>query len=200
MTFASEGWVTRVAVITNSVRVTCVAVINNSAWVTCTALKTAYSLVEFILAHRSRQNRWPSLGVGLKPNASNEFKRGGFLEVQPEQSHCRVGLNRRRRIFSNPQLKAGFGARPTFAYLQLPRKSLLGFRPNRQRCFDRFAFKKTCPCVPSRAGVAQHGRQRTSPTRFLEGRSQASQGSAWEIQVFWRRVGIRADRAVNSVR
>jgi|GEM_PF-4637841 len=112
--------------------------IANAAWVTCIAPKTAESLFELILAHRARQKCGPSLGVGMKPTAANQLKRGGFLEVRPKQSHCRVG--------SNPQSA-----------------------PNRRRCFDRLAFKKTCPCVPSRAGVAQYGRQRTDPTRSLGG-------------------------------
>ncbi|WP_348680875.1 hypothetical protein, partial [uncultured Limnobacter sp.] len=57
-----------------------------------------------------RQNRRPSLGVGMKPTTANQFKRGGFLEVRPKQSHCRVGLNRRLRIFTSAQLTAGFKA------------------------------------------------------------------------------------------
>jgi hypothetical protein len=44
--------------------------------------------------------------VGMKPTAANEFKRGGFLEVQSKQSRCRVGLNRRQRVFATPQLAA----------------------------------------------------------------------------------------------
>ncbi|WP_341237413.1 hypothetical protein, partial [uncultured Limnobacter sp.] len=31
---------------------------------------------------------------------------GGFLEVRPKQSHCRVGLNRRQRLFNTAQLTA----------------------------------------------------------------------------------------------
>ena len=42
--------------------------------------KTAVSLFELVLAHRARQKTWPSLGVGLQPNAANESTRGGFLE------------------------------------------------------------------------------------------------------------------------
>jgi hypothetical protein len=34
------------------------------------------------------------LVVGLKPNAANGFKRGGFLEVRNRQAHCRVGVTR----------------------------------------------------------------------------------------------------------
>jgi hypothetical protein len=30
-------------------------------------------------------------------------------------------------------------------------------------------IKKTCPCVPNSASVAQHGRQKTSPTGFFGG-------------------------------
>jgi len=70
----------------------------NPAWVTCSAQKTAESLFEWILAHLARQKGEPSLGVGMKPTTANQFKRGGFLEVRPKQSHCRVGLNRRSRI------------------------------------------------------------------------------------------------------
>ena len=60
--------------------------------VACSELKTAGSLVEFILAHLAWQKTSPSLGVVESPNASNEFKRGGFLEVRNSQTHCRVGL------------------------------------------------------------------------------------------------------------
>ena len=93
-----------------------------------------------------------------------------------------------------------------------PRNSQLCLAPNRRRCFDRFAFKKTCPCVPSRAGVAQPGRQRTDPTRSLGGSfsgiARPSKGGtgflAREIgtQAEWavkkrREIGTQADQAVN---
>jgi hypothetical protein len=65
--------------------------------------------------------------------------------VQPKRSHCRVGLSQRPQVFITRQITVGFKAQAAFAYLQPPSKSPLGFRPNRQRCFDRFAFKKTCP-------------------------------------------------------
>jgi len=55
--------------------------------------------------------------VGMKPTAANQFKRGGFLKVQPKQSHCRVGLNRLRRIFDTPQFAAGLKAQSASAHL-----------------------------------------------------------------------------------
>ena len=100
----------------------------------------------------------------MKPSAANPLKRGGFLEVRLKQSHYRVGSNPQSAPickFSSQSLPCG--ASPP------PRNSQLCSVPNRRRCFDRLAFKKTCPCVPSRAGVAQHGRQRTNPTRSLGG-------------------------------
>jgi hypothetical protein len=55
-------------------------IVVNPAGLPDSALKTAWSLVELILAHLARQKTWPSLGAGLQPNAANEFTRGGFLE------------------------------------------------------------------------------------------------------------------------
>jgi hypothetical protein len=70
------------------------------------ALKTASSLIEFILAHRARQKTRPSLGVGSKPNAATKLKRGGFLEVQNRQTHCRVGFKAESAaVFRSPRLQ-----------------------------------------------------------------------------------------------
>ena len=104
--------------------------IANAAWVTCIAPKTAESLFELILAHRARQKCGPSLGVGVKPTAANQLKRGGFLEVRPKQSHCRVGSNLQsapiskfssqisgQRFSSTTQLTAAFKALSTLANL-----------------------------------------------------------------------------------
>jgi hypothetical protein len=154
----------------------------NSAWVTCSAQKTAESLFEWILAHLARQKGGPSLGVGMKPTAANQLKRGGFLKVRPKQSHCRVGLNLQSAPickFGSPHSRAALlQHHATHGCIQSPidtcesallHSSRTDMLPNRRRCFDRLAFKKTCPCVPSRAGVARHGRQRTDPTRSLGG-------------------------------
>jgi hypothetical protein len=118
----------------------------------------------------------------MKPTAANQLKRGGFLKVRPKQSHCRVGLNLQSAPickFGSPHSRAALlQHHATHGCIQSPintgespspRNSRLVSSPNRRRCFDRLAFKKTCPCVPSRAGVAQHGRQRTDPTRSLGG-------------------------------
>ena len=78
-------------------------------------------------------------------------------------SHSRAALLRHQATHGGVQWSIGTGESPS------PRNSRLVSLPNRRRCFDRLAFKKTCPCVPSRAGVAQHGRQRTDPTRSLGG-------------------------------
>jgi hypothetical protein len=64
--------------------------------------------------------------VGMKPTAANEFKRGGFLEVQPKQSHCRVGLNQRPRLTTNSQITAEFLAQSPSMVLAQPQQHFLG--------------------------------------------------------------------------
>ena len=129
----------------------------NSAGLPDSAQKTALSFVELILAHRARQKTRPSLGVGLAPHAANEFTRGGFLDCAQQANPLPSWLHHRcLRIGVAVSRITNLGESPNLIESARVRDhSPANFWPNRQRCPDRYAFKKTCPFEFTRHGRPQ---------------------------------------------